>query len=48
LVAATLANCRFYTIRGVKAKLDAGLVEIYGYSTKDFNRQGIFSILLSR
>ena len=27
---------------------DAGLVEIYGYSTKDFNRQGIFSMLLSR
>nr|WP_290931135.1 ORF6N domain-containing protein [Fibrobacter sp.] len=28
-----------YTIRGVKVMLDANLAEIYGYSTKDFNRQ---------
>ncbi len=39
LIVATLANCGFYTIRGVKAMLDADLAEIYGYSTKDFNRQ---------
>lgn len=30
---------RIYTIRGVKVMLDADLAEIYGYSTKDFNRQ---------
>ena len=39
LIVATLANCGFYTIRGVKVMLDADLAEIYGYSTKDFNRQ---------
>ena len=39
LIVATLANCGFYTICGVKVMLDADLAEIYGYSTKDFNRQ---------
>lgn len=39
LIVATLANCGFYTIRRVKVMLDADLAEIYGYSTKDFNRQ---------
>jgi ORF6N domain. len=32
LIVATLANCGFYTIRGVKVMLDADLAEIYGYS----------------
>ena len=39
LIVATLANCGFYTIRGVKVMLDADLAEIYGYSTKAFNQQ---------
>lgn len=39
LIVATLANCGFYTIRGVKVMLDADLAEIYGYSTKRFNEQ---------
>ncbi len=39
LVFATLANCGFYTIRGLKVMLDGDLAEIYGYSTKAFNRQ---------
>nr|WP_083538003.1 ORF6N domain-containing protein [Fibrobacter sp. UWH9] len=30
---------KVYTIRGVKVMLDADLAVIYGYSTKDFNRQ---------
>ena len=30
---------RIYTIRGVKAMLDADLAEIYGYTTKAFNQQ---------
>lgn len=28
-----------YSIRGVRVMLDADLAKIYGYSTKDFNRQ---------
>ncbi|WP_295071137.1 ORF6N domain-containing protein [uncultured Fibrobacter sp.] len=39
LIVATLANCGFYTIRGVKVMLDADLAEIYGYSTSAFNQQ---------
>ncbi len=39
LIVATLANCGFYTIRGVKVMLDADLAEIYGYSTGAFNQQ---------
>lgn len=39
MIVATLANCGFYTIRGVKVMLDADLAEIYGYSTKRFNEQ---------
>ncbi len=39
LIVATLANCGFYIIRGVKVMLDADLAEIYGYSTKRFNEQ---------
>lgn len=34
-----LLKDKVYTIRGVKVMLDADLAEIYGYSTKDFNRQ---------
>ena len=30
---------KIYTIRGVQIMLDSDLAEIYGYSTKDFNRQ---------
>ena len=30
---------KIYTIRGQKVMLDSDLAEIYGYSTKDFNRQ---------
>lgn len=39
LIVATLANCGFYTIRGVKVMLDADLAEIYGYETRKFNEQ---------
>ena len=30
---------RIYVVRGVKVMLDFDLAEIYGYSTKNFNRQ---------
>ena len=30
---------RIYTIRGVQVMLDSDLAEIYGYETKNFNRQ---------
>lgn len=30
---------RIYTIRGVQVMLSFDLAEIYGYATKDFNRQ---------
>ena len=39
LINEDLLKSRIYTIRGVKVMLDADLAEIYGYSTKDFNRQ---------
>ena len=39
LIDENLLKLRIYTIRGVKVMLDADLAEIYGYSTKDFNRQ---------
>ena len=42
LIDENLLKSRIYTIRGVKVMLDADLAEIYGYSTKDFNRQAIF------
>ena len=39
LIDEDLLKSRIYTIRGVKVMLDSDLAEIYGYSTKDFNRQ---------
>ncbi|MBO7104060.1 MAG: ORF6N domain-containing protein [Fibrobacter sp.] len=39
LIDENLLKSRIYTIRGVKAMLDADLAEIYGYSTKAFNQQ---------
>ena len=30
---------KIYTIRGVQVMLDFDLAEIYGYETKNFNRQ---------
>ncbi len=39
LVDEEMLKSKVYTVRGVKVMLDADLVEIYGYSTKDFNRQ---------
>ena len=39
LIDEALFKSRIYTIRGVKVMLDADLAEIYGYSTKAFNRQ---------
>ena len=39
LIDETLLKSRIYTIRGVKVMLDADLAEIYGYTTKAFNRQ---------
>ena len=39
LIDEDLLKSRIYTIRGVKVMLDADLAKIYGYSTKDFNRQ---------
>ena len=39
LIDENFLKSRIYTIRGVKVMLDADLAEIYGYSTKFFNRQ---------
>ena len=39
LIDEALLKSRIYMIRGVKVMLDADLAEIYGYSTKVFNRQ---------
>ena len=39
LIDEDLLKSRIYTIRGVKAMLDADLAEIYGYSTGAFNQQ---------
>ena len=39
LIDETQLKSRIYTIRGVKVMLDADLAEIYGYTTKAFNRQ---------
>lgn len=39
LIDENLLKSNLHTIRGVKVMLDADLAEIYGYSTKDFNRQ---------
>ena len=39
LIDENMLKSRIYTIRGVKVMLDADLAEIYGYSTKAFNRQ---------
>ena len=39
LIDENLLKSRIYTIRGVKVMLDVDLAEIYGYSTKVFNRQ---------
>ena len=39
LIDENLLKSRIHTIRGVKVMLDADLAEIYGYSTKTFNRQ---------
>ena len=39
LIDENMLKSRIYTIRGLKVMLDADLAEIYGYSTKDFNRQ---------
>ena len=39
LIDENLLKSKVYSIRGVKVMLDADLAEIYGYSTKDFNRQ---------
>lgn len=39
LIDENMLKSRIYTIRGLKVMLDADLAEIYGYSTKVFNRQ---------
>lgn len=39
LIDEALLKSRIYTVRGVKVMLDADLAEIYGYTTKAFNRQ---------
>ena len=39
LIDETSIKDRIYTIRGVKVMLDFDLAEIYGYETKNFNRQ---------
>ena len=39
LIDEALLKSRIHTIRGVKVMLDADLAEIYGYTTKAFNRQ---------
>ena len=39
LIDEKLLKSRIHTIRGVKVMLDVDLAEIYGYSTKAFNRQ---------
>lgn len=39
LISSDALEDRIYVIRGVQAMLDFDLAEIYGYTTKDFNRQ---------
>jgi hypothetical protein len=39
LIDENMLKSRIYTIRGLKVMLDADLADIYGYSTKAFNRQ---------
>ena len=39
LIDENMLESRIHTIRGLKVMLDADLAKIYGYSTKDFNRQ---------
>ena len=39
LIDENMLKSRIYTIRGLMVMLDADLAEIYGYSTKAFNRQ---------
>ena len=39
LIDETSIKDRIYTIRGVKVMMDFDLAEIYGYETKNFNRQ---------
>ena len=38
-ITAEQIKCRIYTIRGVQVMLDSDLAVIYGYETKNFNRQ---------
>ena len=37
---------KILVIRGQQVMLDRDLAEIYGYETKNFNRQGAFSCLV--
>lgn len=39
LISSDALEDRIYVIRGVQVMLDFDLAEIYGYTTKDFNRQ---------
>ena len=39
IISAESIKDKIHTIRGVKVMLDMDLAEIYGYTTKDFNRQ---------
>ena len=39
LIDENLLKSRIYTIRGIKVMVDSDLAEIYGYTTKAFNRQ---------
>ena len=39
LIDESFLKSRIYTIRGIKVMVDSDLAEIYGYTTKAFNRQ---------
>ena len=39
IISAKSIKAKIFTIRGVQVMLDSDLAEIYGYATKDFNRQ---------
>ena len=42
LIDKSLLKSQILTVRGVKVMLNVDLAEIYGYSTKAFNKQGVF------
>ena len=45
LIDENFLKSRIYTIRGIKVMLDADMAEIYRYETKQFNEQGINTLM---